>query len=450
MNEIKHIHLGRQAFTVSLEAHRELRAYLDEIRHEAGRNGADVVEEVELRVAELLNERGIAGDTVVLPKDITRLKEQLGTPRDFREDADDDGDASAPAGDGERRLFRDPEHGMVAGVAAGLAAYFRIDPVIVRIVFVALIFASGAGFIVYGLLWLLLPPAQTASERLQMQGKPVNVGTLKELVERADVAGATRRSVTAVERVAAVCARVLFGSIGVLMVCTAALALLAVLAASCYVAVHHGAVAGTAIFPVGVVEVWSLVLAVLAAGSFLTLLIVFGTGLVSNRWRMVGRVMAVLAGIFFIAGTITLTLLADRIPSIAQRIESLRHTEVRTLQPFTSAALTGEDTRFIFVPDRTYEIEYRSVGAADVSKAQVRVDHGKLSINTGTLARHQLCTGLCFYPEPDLQVYIHAPRLDTVSVQGDGTVFASEKMLDQPQVDRSVGPGVPAMRPSRP
>ena len=47
-------------------------------------NDADVVSEVELRMAELLSERGVSGDKVVLPADVTYIKEQLGSPDDAR------------------------------------------------------------------------------------------------------------------------------------------------------------------------------------------------------------------------------------------------------------------------------------------------------------------------------------------------------------------------------
>ena len=46
---------------------------------------------------------------------------------------------------------------MFGGVAAGLAEYFAIDPVLVRLVFLLLALGGGHGILLYLLLWLLMP-----------------------------------------------------------------------------------------------------------------------------------------------------------------------------------------------------------------------------------------------------------------------------------------------------
>jgi phage shock protein PspC (stress-responsive transcriptional regulator) len=46
---------------------------------------------------------------------------------------------------------------MITGTAAGIASYLGIDPVIVRVIFVALIFMGGAGVPLYVAAWLLIP-----------------------------------------------------------------------------------------------------------------------------------------------------------------------------------------------------------------------------------------------------------------------------------------------------
>jgi phage shock protein C len=56
-----------------------------------------------------------------------------------------------------KRLFRSKNEKMIAGVCGGLALYFNIDPVIIRIMAVAFVFAGGAGVLVYVLLWVIVP-----------------------------------------------------------------------------------------------------------------------------------------------------------------------------------------------------------------------------------------------------------------------------------------------------
>lgn len=57
----------------------------------------------------------------------------------------------------EKRLTRSKSDRMVAGVAAGVASYVNIDPTIVRLLFVLLTLAGGPGFIIYVIMWLVVP-----------------------------------------------------------------------------------------------------------------------------------------------------------------------------------------------------------------------------------------------------------------------------------------------------
>jgi signal transduction histidine kinase len=58
---------------------------------------------------------------------------------------------------GVQAIRRDPERGLVAGVCAGIAERVGIDPIIVRLAFVAAALFSGAGLAVYALAWVFLP-----------------------------------------------------------------------------------------------------------------------------------------------------------------------------------------------------------------------------------------------------------------------------------------------------
>ena len=69
-----------------------------------------------------------------------------------------------------RRLFRDTDTGKVAGIAAGLAAYFNIDVTLVRVLMLAGLFAGGFTFLLYIILWIVLPEAKTVSDKLRMRG----------------------------------------------------------------------------------------------------------------------------------------------------------------------------------------------------------------------------------------------------------------------------------------
>ncbi|MGI9097566.1 MAG: PspC domain-containing protein, partial [Solirubrobacteraceae bacterium] len=71
--------------------------------------------------------------------------------------------AGAPLRELRRELRRDPEHGMVAGVCAGLGRHLDIDPLLLRIAFAATTLASGVGLVAYLLAWMLLPAGESTS-----------------------------------------------------------------------------------------------------------------------------------------------------------------------------------------------------------------------------------------------------------------------------------------------
>ena len=59
----------------------------------------------------------------------------------------------------------------VAGVAGGLARHLDIDPVILRVAFVVLVFFGGAGLLLYGACWLLVPEDGAASAALGLDDR---------------------------------------------------------------------------------------------------------------------------------------------------------------------------------------------------------------------------------------------------------------------------------------
>ena len=57
----------------------------------------------------------------------------------------------------ERRIYRYPEQGKIAGVCYGLAEYFRVDPVLVRLTMFLFLLFSGSSLLLYIILWIIVP-----------------------------------------------------------------------------------------------------------------------------------------------------------------------------------------------------------------------------------------------------------------------------------------------------
>jgi phage shock protein PspC (stress-responsive transcriptional regulator) len=83
-----------------------------------------------------------------------------------------------------KKMFRDPEHKVIAGVASGIAKYFGVDVVVVRVLLVLSMLVGGAGFIAYIILWVVLPEAKTFSDKVQMKGDPVTLSNIESNIKQ--------------------------------------------------------------------------------------------------------------------------------------------------------------------------------------------------------------------------------------------------------------------------
>src|SRR5881227_96383 len=69
-----------------------------------------------------------------------------------------------------KRLTRSSGDRVIAGVAGGLGRYFAIDPVVIRVAFIVLIFFGGAGLIAYGAAWLIVPSDKPGAREMDAAG----------------------------------------------------------------------------------------------------------------------------------------------------------------------------------------------------------------------------------------------------------------------------------------
>ncbi|MEQ9467795.1 MAG: PspC domain-containing protein [Ekhidna sp.] len=83
-----------------------------------------------------------------------------------------------------KKLFRSTDDRVLGGVSGGIASYFGMDPVVIRVLFVISIFLGGAGLLVYIILWIITPEARSITEKMQMQGEPVTISGIEENVKR--------------------------------------------------------------------------------------------------------------------------------------------------------------------------------------------------------------------------------------------------------------------------
>ena len=178
------INLGGYSFNIDEDAYDELRKYLKSLElYFAGEEGAsEIVADIESRISELFKAKLSGYKQVITIEDVNEVESVLGTPDDFAGKSVTGG-RSRSFSSGYHRMYRDPDNRIIGGVCAGIGAYWRIEPLIVRVIFLALVLAGGFGALIYLILWIVLPEARTTAQKIEMRGEPVDIHSIKEAVK---------------------------------------------------------------------------------------------------------------------------------------------------------------------------------------------------------------------------------------------------------------------------
>lgn len=171
------VSLGGRTFVLETDAYADLKNYLDQI----GRNIRDlndrqeVLMDIEQRIGEYFWEWRGARGMVIRLEDVQRVKSIIGNGDEpYAESAD----YNEPRRRQYRKLYRDGQDKVIGGVCSGIAYFFNVSPVLMRILFgICLIFAFSS-FWIYLVLWIALPMARTRRERLEMKGLPITAENL--------------------------------------------------------------------------------------------------------------------------------------------------------------------------------------------------------------------------------------------------------------------------------
>ncbi len=178
------INLGGYSFDIDEDAYSELKRYLKnlEFHFAVEESFSEILSDIEARIAELFRARLSSYRQVISMEDVIYAISVLGKPEDFS-DEDKDTGKSRFSSPGYHRMYRDPDRRIIGGVCSGIGAYWSLDPWIVRIIFIALIFAGGLGILIYFVLYIVIPEARTTSQKIEMKGDPVNIKNITDAVK---------------------------------------------------------------------------------------------------------------------------------------------------------------------------------------------------------------------------------------------------------------------------
>lgn len=177
------INLAGLVYHIDEDAYQKLRNYLDALEKKLKKEPGfkDIILDIEARIAELLNHKLTGHRQVVIIDDINEVVEILGEPEVISsgENIYDATDNQAGPQRTYRRMYRDPDNRVIGGVCSGLASYWNVDPTIMRGIFIVLVFIGGSGLLIYLILWIIMPEAQTTAQKLEMRGEAVTIDNIK-------------------------------------------------------------------------------------------------------------------------------------------------------------------------------------------------------------------------------------------------------------------------------
>lgn len=197
MQRIIQINIMGRVLPIEEDAYLILKDYISSLeRHFSGEDGKEeIINDIEARIAELFFTRLNAGAPSIDKSDVLKVIETLGPASALNDGRDATGNPvshfPAPySGTSQsnnrqqsgqyssRRLFRNPNDKVIGGVCSGVANYFDIDPVIVRLVFAVLFLTAGIGLLAYILAWIIIPVARTPYDMQYMSGTPMDFHTM--------------------------------------------------------------------------------------------------------------------------------------------------------------------------------------------------------------------------------------------------------------------------------
>ena len=220
MNKTFTINLNGRVYNINDDAYEVLNEYLDSLKNifasEEGAN--EIMEDIEARIGELFSERMRYGMQVISEADVQDMIKIMGNPcqieNEDNTDIDtDDSKNNSYSGDAEvkeeetessnkqngkstdkngekkvKRLFRNLDNKVIAGVCSGLSCYLNVDAIIIRILFIiSLIFSFGMTLLLYAILWAIMPEAKNVAQKLQMKGIDPSVENIRQAINDGEI-----------------------------------------------------------------------------------------------------------------------------------------------------------------------------------------------------------------------------------------------------------------------
>lgn len=456
MKKTINISIGGLSFQIEEDAYAALEKYLGEVKNRfaAYAEAAEIVSDIEDRIAEQLMAKLPRGQVVSLGL-VEELIAIMGRPEQIGEEGKtEQSDAkeavpNPPAA--QKRLYRDLDDAILGGVCSGIAAYIGTDTVWVRLVFALTIFFGGFGVVLYLILWVIVPPAQTAVEKLQMRGSPVNLKNLEQTLKdrvaelKKKDQSQVRRGIAAPFRALGVAFRsvgrfllrivpTLFKLIGIAVVVLASLSLAGLIFV--VVSLLTNPASPYLDFPLKEIAAGGVYYAALVSAFFVAFVpIVFlmqlGVSLITYRsvFRKMGSFL--LLGLWVVAVAIFANMAIKLAPQVENLVKTSPYFQTTTKEykpaGFESVALDGIDEAVLH-PAQSYKVVVEGK-QKDLDAAKVYVDNGALKIKRNYPFRFCL-----FCTQDKIKLEIFAPNFTSLKASGASRISIADTLKGKSMV----------------
>jgi len=185
------INISGSVFHIDEDAYEKLKTYLSKISAHFNRekDGREIINDIESRITELFTAKLSTERNVVDVTLVDQIIGIMGMPEDFVDVSAEEPEAESASTQQSyypknKKLYRDPDSSVIAGVCGGLAHYLNMDKALVRVLFILLfLLTSGVALPFYIILWIAVPKARTTAQLLEMRGEAITVETIGKKVK---------------------------------------------------------------------------------------------------------------------------------------------------------------------------------------------------------------------------------------------------------------------------
>lgn len=178
MQKTYNINLSGKVFPINEDAGNLLQSYIEalEKHYLQEEDGREIMYDIETRIAEIFTENlKTPNKEVITVQDVELVIQIMGSPKEIIDEED-----GTEAKNTTKKLYRMPEHGILGGVAYGIGTYFSISIILVRLLFIVFTWLFGITFLLYIILWIIVPRAVTPKQKMEMKGEPVNIPNIEK------------------------------------------------------------------------------------------------------------------------------------------------------------------------------------------------------------------------------------------------------------------------------